>query len=286
MPLPFTNAARLKLLLGFCTIALSALGFSAWRHFCPVTASKGWDYGVFHEGITKVSALAYDGQTVYASQELSDEKGKILGLNTDGSIAELMTGLSKPDGQVMYLGGLVTGQEGGKLPVLWLHEGQTEALFEANNVEGIATDGRVLFAIEDMKLGRLLRYEPESRSLTVLRDGLAEGEGLSLCNDGRLFYTEKARGWVKQWQPGGQDKLVVDGLNAPGFVQCSNDGLWITEDATHGARLLLLDASGDLQVILRHLRSAQTIIQIAPHHYLLAEQGRNRILEVHRTDEN
>ena len=218
MPLPFTSAARRKLLLGLCTIALSAMGFSAWRHFYPVTASSGWDYGVYHGKITKVSALAYDGQTVYASQEFSDEKGKILGLHTDGSIAELMTGLSKPDGQVIYRGGLVTGQEGGKLPVLWLHDGQTEELFEANNVEGITTDGRVLFAIEDMKSGRLLRYEPESRSLSVLRDGLAEGEGLSLCNDGRLFYTEKAKSWVKQWQPEAQDKLVVDGLNAPGFV--------------------------------------------------------------------
>lgn len=285
MPLPFTTVARQRL-LGLCTIAFIALGLSAWRHFCPVTASSGWDYGVFQDGITKVSALAYDGQTVYASQELSGEKGKILGLHTDGNITELLTGLSKPDGQVMYRGGLVTGQEGGTLPVLWLHDGKAEALFEANNVEGITTNGRVLFAIEDMKSGRLLRYEPESRSLSVLRDGLAEGEGLSLCNDGRLFYTEKAKGWVKQWQPEGQDKLVVDGLNAPGFVQCSDDGLWITEDATHGARLLLLDTSGSLQVILRHLRSAQAIVQIAPHHYLLAEQGRNRIIEIHRTNDN
>ena len=153
--------------------------------------------------------------------------------------------------------------------MLWLHDGKAEALFEANNVEGITTDGRVLFAIEDMKSGRL----PESRSLSVLRDGLAEGEGLSLCRNGRLFYTEKAKGWVKQWQPEGRDKLVVEGLNAPGFVQCSDDGLWITEDATHGALLLLLDASGNLQVILRHLRSAQTIVQIAPPS-LLARRAR------------
>jgi hypothetical protein len=286
MPFPFTRSVRRKLLLGFCTIALSAMAFSAWRHFYPVTASNGWDYGVYRDGISKVSALSYDGQTVYASQELSDGKGKILGLQADGSVTEVLTGLSKPDGQVMYRGGLVTGQEGGKLPVFWVHDGQTETLFEANNVEGIATDGRALIAIEDTKSGRLLRYEPESRSLRVLREGLSEGEGLSLCSDDRLYYTEKAKGWVKQWQPESQDKLIVDGLNAPGFVQCSDDGLWITEDATHGARLLLLDASGNLQVILSHLRSAQTIIQIAPHHYLLAEQGRNRIIEVHRTNNN
>jgi sugar lactone lactonase YvrE len=56
-----------------------------------------------------------------------------------------------------------------------------------------------LFAIEDKSPGRLLRFEPDTQTLTVLRAGLDEGEGVSVCPDGRLFYTEKAKGWVKQW---------------------------------------------------------------------------------------
>lgn len=283
MSFSFNRSDWCKLLVGACVVVLIGVAYPTWRHFYPVTAAKGWDYRVFHSDIPMVSALALDGQNnVFASQELSNTKGKILSLNTDGSVTEVLAGLSKPDGQVMFRGGLVIGQEGGTLPVLWLHDGHSEALFEANNVEGLATDGHVLFAIEDKTPGRLLRYEPETRALSVLREGLAEGEGISVCKDGRLFYTEKAKGWVKQWQSEGEDTLVAENLNAPGFVQCTDDGLWITEDATHMARLLLLDSSGHLQVILNHLRAAQTIIQIDPNRYLLAEQGRNRILEVRR----
>ncbi|WP_238474350.1 hypothetical protein [Pseudomonas cavernae] len=260
-----------------------ALGYPAWRHLYPVTVTSGWDYQVYRDDIQRVSALALDGQGgLFVSQEFADGQGGILRLQRDGERAEALTGLSKPDGQVMFRGGLVTGQESGVQPVLWLHAGRREVLFEADSVEGLATDGRYLYAIEDKQQGRLLRYDPDSRRLSVLREGLEEGEGVSVCPDGRLFYVEKAKGWVKQWQAGGTDRLVAAGLNRPGFVQCTADGLWITEDATHMARLLLVDPAGRLQVILRHLRSAQTIIALDSGRYLLAEQGRNRILELNR----
>ncbi|WP_256677961.1 hypothetical protein [Pseudomonas sp. SJZ079] len=264
-------------------LVASALAYPAWHHLYPVTAAKGWDYKVFLLGIPKVSALALDAQgALFVSQEFPEPLGKILLMQADGSSTEVLEGLSKPDGHVVFRGGLVTGQEDGLQPVLWLRDGQREVLFEADSIEGIATDGHSLFAIEDKPQGRLLRYDPETRQLSVLRDGLDEGEGVSVCPDGRLFYTEKAKGWVKQWQPVGADKLVVEGLNAPGYVQCTRDGLWITEDATHMARLLLLDSTGHLQVILQHLRAAQTIIPLGSGSYLLAEQGRSRILEISR----
>ncbi|WP_415764511.1 hypothetical protein [Pseudomonas sp. ZB1P45] len=283
MSLSFTGSNWRRFLFGVCLTILVGLGYPAWRHFYPVTAANGWDYEVFHSAIPMASALAVDDQNaVFVSQELSNEKGKILRLKPGGSTTEVLTGLSKPDGQVMFRGGLVTGQEGGTLPVLWLHDGKSDALFEADNVEGIATDGHALFAIEDKTPGRLLRYDPETHELSVLREGLDEGEGISICPDGRLFYTEKAKGWVKQWKAEGVDTVVAKGLNAPGFVQCTGDGLWITEDATHMARLLLLDSSGNLQAILNHLRAAQTIIRLDADRYLLAEQGRNRILELKR----
>jgi hypothetical protein len=259
------------------------LSYSEWRQFYPATAATGWEVEVYRDQIPMVSALALDGRgDLYISQELSSGKGKILKLTADGRLTEILAGLSKPDGQVIFRGGLVTGQEGGKLPVLWLRNGETETLFEGNSVEGIATDGRVLYAIEDARPGRLLRFNPDSGELTVLREGLDDGEGVSLCPDGRLFYTEKRKGWVKQWQAKGPDIIVADGLNAPGFVQCTSDGLWITEDATHLARVLLLDTGGKLQVILTHLRSAQTLIPLAAGSYLLAEQGRKRILKLER----
>ena len=48
------------------------------------------------------------------------------------------------------------------------------------------------------------------------------------------------------------------------------------------ARLLLMDKSGTQHVVLDHLRSPQTLLPVAPRRYLLAEQGRNRILELNR----
>ena len=56
----------------------------------------------------------------------------------------------------------------------------------------------------------------------------------------------------------------------------------VTEDATHGARLLHADANGTLRVIHEHLRSGQTILSVAPGLLLVAKQGRRRILEISR----
>ncbi|MCP5228025.1 hypothetical protein [Accumulibacter sp.] len=263
--------------------SLLYLIYASWRQYYPVNTASGWEVQVYRDDIAMVSALALDGKGgLYVSQEISDGRGKILELKADGSLSDALIGLSKPDGQVMFRDGLVTGQEGGTLPVLWLRHGKAETLFAATNVEGIATDGQVLYAIEDARPGRLLRFAPDSGELTVLRAGLDDGEGVSLCADGRLFYTEKRKGWVKLWQADGPDIVVADGLNAPGYLQCTADGLWITEDATHLARVLLLDAAGKLEVVVKHLRSAQTIIPLASGSYLLAEQGRRRILKIDR----
>ncbi|MBH3329185.1 MULTISPECIES: hypothetical protein [Pseudomonas] len=266
-------------------VAVLAAGFAypAWRHFHPVSAAEGWRYREVAADIPMVSALALDADgSLFVTQEFSSRRGSLLRLLPNGERQPVLGELSKPDGLVMFQGGLVVSQEGGPLPVFLLRDGQRQALFDGNDVEGVATDGQTLYAIEDLPRGRLLSYDPLQRRLAVLRDGLEEGEGVARCPDGRLFYTEKAKGWVKQWQPGGTDTLVAAGLDAPGFVQCSADGLWITEDATHGARVLLVQPDGRLVTVLSHLRSAQTLIPRGDGHYLVAEQGRNRILEFSR----
>lgn len=266
-------------------VAVLAAGFAypAWRHFHPVSAAEGWRYREVATDIPMVSALALDADgSLFVTQEFSSRRGRLLRLLPNGERQPVLGELSKPDGLVMFQGGLVVSQEGGPLPVFLLRDGQRQALFDGNDVEGVATDGQTLYAIEDLPRGRLLSYDPLQRRLAVLRDGLEEGEGVARCPDGRLLYTEKAKGWVKQWQPGGTDTLVAAGLDAPGFVQCSADGLWITEDATHGARVLLVQPDGRLVTVLSHLRSAQTLIPRGDGHYLVAEQGRNRILEFSR----
>ena len=190
----------------------------------------------------------------------------------------------------MFQDGVALSQEGGKLPVLLWRDGKTEVLFTGDSVEGINSDGQALFGIEDVKHnGRILKYDPSNKTTSVLRDGLEEGEGIAICPGGHLFYTEKKKGWIKKWKPGNlenNDEIIVRDLREPSFLMCDAEGLWITEDRTHRARLLRLDASGTMRVILSHLRAPQTIISIGPGRFLMAEQGRGRILEIFELNRN
>ncbi|MEO4045693.1 hypothetical protein AAFN46_01215 [Pseudomonas sp. CAU 1711] len=279
------NARHWRALLGsVCSIALAVLALAAWRHLAPPQAAAGWRYEPYQDDVEKVSALAFDGQgELLLSQELQNGQGRILKRSADGSLSEVELGLSKPDGMTSFRGGVLFSQEQDEEPVLWYTPDGTRSLFSGRNIEGLANDGRYLYAIEDRHGdGRLLRYDPQSDTTLVLRSDLDEAEAITACPDGRLFYSEKTKGQVFQLLSEGQDRLVLDGLNQPGFLLCSADGLWITEDATHMARLLLLSEDGRLQTVLSHLRSAQSILQSAAGQYLLAEQGRNRVLRLQR----
>lgn len=273
----------LKLMIGALIVLALALAFPAWRHLAPVTAETGWAHSVYRDSIERVSALAKDDRNeLYASQEYQDGKGTVLLQQADGSFIQVMQGLSKPDGLLSYRGGLAISQEGGNLPVLWMHGGRTSSLLLGQGVEQLASDGHYLYAIEDQGSGRLLRFDPQSGKTVVLRDGLNEAEAVTVCPDGQLFYAEKTRGWIKRLREDGADKTVWSGLNQPGYLLCTEEGLWVSEDATHMARLLLMDKNGTQHVVLDHLRSPQTLLPISPRRYLLAEQGRNRILELNR----
>jgi sugar lactone lactonase YvrE len=271
----------------WCSLGFAILGtasFLAWQHFSPVRAAEGWVYRIYRDDIPMVSAMLIDPHgDLYVSQEFRRERGGVFKLGADGSRRDIVTGLSKPDGLALFMDGIAIAQESGEFPVFLWREGKTEPLFVGNGVEGITSDGHVLFAIEDVKQnGRLLKYDPSTGETVTLRDGLEEGEGLAVCPDGRLFYTEKQKGWIKKWQSGSADEIVVRGLRAPGFLLCDAAGLWITEDSSHRARLLLLDASGTPRTVLAHLRSAQSVISTSDGRLLVAEQGRGRILEVRR----
>ncbi|MBB3105316.1 hypothetical protein [Azomonas macrocytogenes] len=262
-----------------------ALVVPAWRHFAPVQAELGWAYEVYRDCIERVSALAKGSQSeLYVTQEYRNGKGTLLKLREDGSISQVMQGLSKPDGLLAYRGGIAISQEGmGNLPVLWMHGRRISTLLLGRSVEQLASDGRYLYAIEDRTSGRLLRLDPTTGRIDILRDGLNEAEAITACSNGQLFYTEKIHGWVKRLNTNGVDEVIWSGLNQPGFLLCDEHGLWVSEDATHMARLLLLDKTGAKHVILDHLRSPQTLLRLASGHYLLSEQGRNRILELNRS---
>jgi hypothetical protein len=277
---PLTKSTWVGSVLG--VVVFGAASFLGWQHFFPVQAGEGWRFEVYLDDIPRVSALVMDKQgNLYVSQEFRQEQGVVFRLSPDGVRQTIVNKLSKPDGLALFLESVAISQEGGELPVLLWRDGKTEQLFMGNSVEGLASDGHALFVIEDVKHdGRILKYDPSKKETSTLRDGLEEGEGLTVCPDGSLFYTEKKKGWIKKWNPGNNDEIIARDLHEPAFLMCNTEGMWITEDLTHRARVLLLDASGVMQTVLTNLRSPQTILSISKGRFLVAEQGRERILEL------
>lgn len=259
----------------------ATLGFFAWQSFYPVQAASGWDVEVLHRNVTKAASLLpqADG-SLLVSRELDDGRGSILKITATGDRVVVIDNLSKPDGMVAAQGGWVFSQEGGRAPVSMSRDGQVTPLFDGDSVQGLWNDGDHLYAIEDRKgNGRLMRYDWNSGQLDVLRSGLIETEGLTRCA-GRLLYTEKANGKVRALSDDGSDPVVVEGLRNPTFLYCDQRGLWISEDNTHRARLLRVDADGVQHTVLTFLKAPQSIVADGKGGYLLAEGGRNRVLHL------
>lgn len=271
--------------LGACIVGapcIAALGFFAWQSFYPVNAAAGWSVQVVHRDVAKAASLMplSDGSLV-VSQELDKGKGSIVRIHPDGSREVLVADLSKPDGIVPTRGGWVFSQESDGLPVSFYKDGAVTELFKGDSVQGLWVEGDDLYAIEDRKpAGRLLRYRWSDQSLTVLRDQVQEGEAIVRCTDGRLLYNEKKKGVVRELTADGSDPVVLSNLNQPTFLMCDERGLWVNEDATHRARLLLIDKQGRQKTILSFLKAPQSIVPTGHGTYLLAEGGRSRVLEL------
>jgi hypothetical protein len=269
-------------LTGAGTLVFLALGFFAWQSFYPVQAASNWHYRVIHPDVQKAASMVVtaDGGLL-VSQELKNGQGSILRISAEGTRSLLVEGLSKPDGMIATQGGIVFSQEGGTAPVNFLRDGQTRALFMGTNAQGLWSDEQYLYVIEDRKGdGRLLRYQWSDQSLEVLRDALTQAESITRCADGSLLYSEKIAGVVRRLTADRLDPVVVSGLKNPTYLMCDQRGLWISEDSTHRARLLLVDAQGKMHTVLSYLKAPQAIMKIGEGRYLLAEGGRNRVLEL------
>lgn len=263
-------------------LVVATLGFFAWQSFYPVSAATGWSVQTVHRDVPKAASLMPmpDG-SLMISQELNDAKGSIVRIHPDGQRDVVVGNLSKPDGMFATHGGWVFSQETGNAPVSFLKDGVVSELFRGENVQGLWVEGDDLYAIEDRKdNGRLLRYRWGDQSLTVVRDKLHEGESITRCTDGRMLYTEKKKGVVRELTDDGSDPVVLSGLNKPTFLMCDERGLWVNEDSTHRARLLLIDKQGQQQTILSFLKAPQSIVPTDRGTYLLAEGGRDRVLEL------
>lgn len=259
-----------------------AIGFFAWQSFYPVQSADGWSYDVLHRDVQKAASLVPlpDGGLL-VSQELKNDKGNILHIAADGKRRVMIDGLSKPDGMIAAQGGWVFSQETPNRPVQLLKDGKVTDLFMGNSVQGLWNDGDYLYAIEDSgENGRLLRYRWSDGELTVLREHLRETESITRCTDGQLLYTEKKQGVIHRLSDDGKDPVLLAGLNQPTFLMCDQRGLWISEDSTHRARLLLWDGKGQPRTILSFLKAPQSIVPDGKGGYLLAEGGRDRVLQL------
>lgn len=277
------HVRALKVSLGLTTgLCVAALLFFAWQYFYPVQAAAGWSYRVAYDGVMKPAAMAHgaDG-SLLLSQELSDGEGNILQLYPDGRRQVLVAGLSKPDGLLSLPNGLVFSQEAAGKTVSLLRDGRVEVLFQGENVQGLWEDGDSLYAIEDRKGdGRLWRYRWADQQLSVVREHMTESESITRCGDGRVLYTEKANGVIRELTEDDRDPVVLEGLHHPTFLLCDARGLWISEDSNHRARVLLIDAQGQRHTMLSYLKSPQSILPLGAGRYLVAEGGRGRVLEL------
>jgi hypothetical protein len=261
---------------------LAAGGFFAWQHFAPVSAAAGWDYRVAHDDVPKAAGMAIDEQgNLLVTEELRKQQGALRRITPDGQRSLIVGGLTKPDGLVAFMGGYAFSQETADAPVSLLRDGKVTPLFMANDGQGLKADGPLLYVIEDRKGdGRLMRYDARTQALDVLRDNLSESESIEICPGNRMLYTVKEAGQVRELTEDRKDPVYLDGLKEPTFLLCDERGLWIVEDQTHQARLWLRDNSGKLQVILSNLRAPQELLPLGQGKYLLAEGGRDRVLEL------
>lgn len=283
------TAIKYTALLAFLIIFFGG-AFLLWQRYYPVVAAKNWQYKVLHEDLEKVSAIykKTDGSLIVA-EELNKQQGRISHIDTDNKRTVLFNKLDKPDGIISLDDGIIFSQEGGSYPVSYLNleNNKLSELFHGTNVQGLTVRGNSLYAVEDRgKQSQILRYDLVTKKLEVIRSNLTEAETLAICPSGEKYYNEKSLNQVRLLSADKTDPIILDSSKTrnPSILKCDEKGLWISEDNSNNSRLLLLKPNGKLKVILSHLRAPQQLLKIGKNKYLLAEGGRNRILEVEKVN--
>lgn len=275
-------------LLAVGMLIIAALVF-AWLRFAPVSANDGWQYRVVQEDLDRITALAQlaDGSLV-ASLSPKQGAGKpgegrlvqleMVSGSAGGGYKVLADRLYKPAGLLPYKGGIVVTQEFSGQPVLWWRDGQMLPLLTLVKPESIAVTaaGRWL-VIEDASDGRLLEINPEDVGQKILFQGFTAGEGLCIGRQQRIFVVDSKGNDLLEYVDGKMKKLGGK-LNGPGFLRCTADGIWITEDVTNNGRLIFYDYQ-EFHVVASRLHSPQSVLEYGENSVLVAEQGRSRLLE-------
>lgn len=223
--------------------------------------------------------------SLYATQELPPGLAKVIQLRR-GEVRTVIAGLNRADGLLLHGKFLYVTEEtaGGRVLEYDLSTNKMRVLATLNHPEGIdmLPDGDLVVS-EDTLNGRLLRVNRNGhKAVEVIVGGLSRPEGLVVRPDGAVVFAETETGRVL-WYKDGEMNVVVDDLDEPNQVEIAPDGaLWITEDVSDGRLLRLKD--GVLEVVLSGLRNPRGMALGADDAVWLAEQGRQRILAIHRND--
>lgn len=260
----------------------------AWLRFSPVTVASGWKYEVLQGNLDRVTSLARlsDGRllaTLSAKQRAGQPGGgQLVQLDTAaGKHTVLADKLYKPDGLMPYKDGVVVTQEFSDQPVLLWNERQIKPVFMLVKPESItATQNGRWLIVEDALNGRLIEFNPQDGKQSILYKGFEAGEGVCVGRNQRIFVVDNKGSDLLEFV-NGEMKKIVSGLNGPGFLRCTDSGIWITEDVTNNGRLLFYDYQ-NLHVIARHLHSPQSVLEDSDGSLLVAEQGRSRLLKFSR----
>lgn len=272
-------------LLMIAALSLCLTGAGSFLILSSISMADGWRLTVFRQGLAEISGMVLDADgTIFISLEGRAGRGQLLSLR-DNQQSLLVDALNKPDGLAIFQGVPVFTQEDGKRAVIEYRDGESVALFTALNAEGIDTaiNGDI-YIVEDRKDGRLLKYDRQLESVTVLVSGLEEAEGVCVMGNGVVYFSEKAQGRIYRLQSG-ITELFLDDLTNPGYLYCDAEeqGLWVTEDRTNFGRLLhITDQGKKIEVIGKRLHSPQSIAFYQQGDILVAEQGRNRIVRFSR----
>lgn len=275
----FSSATIASLILGailFVSITLRTLS---------VSGHKDWEYSVLHTDLPEVSGLQSDGSSIYVTFETRNYDGKLVSI-VDRKRSTIVSGLQKPDGLTTSLGLLVYTQEFGESPVYEVVNGVPRGLFIANGAEGVdSTLNGDVYVIEDRPGGRVLKYERLTGQISELASKLEAGEGICAMESGVVYFSERDKGIVYKIERGETSEYLT-ALRKPAFLLCDDESksIWITEDRRNYGRLLHSSSRHQFQVMATGLSSPQAVTINSEGQLLLAEQGRNRVIQFERRD--
>jgi len=268
-----------SLILGVLLLGAIAL----WT--LSISSHDDWKHSILYTDLPEVSGLQSLGSSIYVTFETRNYDGKLVSI-VDGVRSTIVSGLQKPDGLTTSLGSLVYTQEFGESPVYEVIDGIPHGLFMADGAEGIdSTLNGDLYVIEDRPGGRILKYERSTGKTSELATELEAGEGICAMDSGVVYFSERDKGIVNKIQDGEISEYLT-GLIKPGFLLCDNESqsILITEDRRNYGRLLHSSEPHQIQVMATGLSAPQAVAINFEGRLLLAEQGRNRVIQFERRD--